>query len=401
MAENSSSVGEGVEEGDAHAQVLCAVHQEFLEYGLCPTDQSMAENSSSVGDGVEEGDAHAQVLCAVHQEFLEYGLVPQQQQQRGESLRLTQSAAGAFPPLRYDDAGSGGRVVVVRALAMFDDLIVNATATSPRADDANGEVEVDVRRRIKLNVMTWSALSSAGGGGQAAGQVAGGVGGRDGNAQTAAGTAVAAEAAGGTGPGTGIGDESGTSDAGRETPGGAGTGTGTGGDNDASDAGRDTPRHDGAPAAASPALGATAAATPDLSPLSPLREAFRSRVLFGLLLHLCPPPGHFADLFGCGDELRQRILGLLGPRDLATFGLRSRAMQLMAFMGRRSRAPYPAGLPRGPYHTPGPPVFPGYDWGPGIGEGADVSPLSPPSSIWGRGGWPSPLRGWGRAPWRR
>ena len=65
---------------------------------------------------------------------------------------------------------------------------------------------------------------------------------------------------------------------------------------------------------------------------------------------------------------------------------RSRTMQLMAFMGRRSRAPYPAGLPRGPYHTPGPPVFPGYDWGAGIGDNADVSPLSPPSSVWGRGG---------------
>lgn len=86
---------------------------------------------------------------------------------------------------------------------------------------------------------------------------------------------------------------------------------------------------------------------------------------------------------------------------------RNRAMLRFAFMGRRSRAPYPGGLPRGPYHTPGPgpghPVFPGYDWGPGIGGDApDVpSPLSPPSSIWGRGGWAAPLRGWGRSEWRR
>lgn len=85
-----------------------------------------------------------------------------------------------------------------------------------------------------------------------------------------------------------------------------------------------------------------------------------------------------------------------------------RAMTRMAFMGRRSRAPYhPAGmLPRGPYHAPGPGtlVFPEYDWGPGVGgdaASADVSPLSPPSSIWGRGGWSSPLRGWGRGGWRR
>lgn len=80
---------------------------------------------------------------------------------------------------------------------------------------------------------------------------------------------------------------------------------------------------------------------------------------------------------------------------------RHRVLQLVGFMGRRSRAPYPAGLPRGPYHTPGPPVFPGYDWGPGVGDPADVLPLSPPSSIWGRGGWAPPLRGWGRGAWRR
>lgn len=73
-------------------------------------------------------------------------------------------------------------------------------------------------------------------------------------------------------------------------------------------------------AAATATATATAAATPP-APFSPSREAFRSRVLSGLLLHLCPPPGHFADLFGCGDELRRRILGMLDARDLATFGM--------------------------------------------------------------------------------
>lgn len=52
-----------------------------------------------------------------------------------------------------------------------------------------------------------------------------------------------------------------------------------------------------------------------------LREEFRARVLSGLLLHLCPPSGQFADLFGVEEGLRWRILGMLGARDLATFGL--------------------------------------------------------------------------------
>lgn len=122
----------------------------------------MSADNSRVGEGVEECDLHARVLRTVHQEFLDYGLVPQQ-----SPRRLVQSAAGAFPPLRYGygDAaagGGGGSVVVIRALAMFDDLIVNATATSTHADGGvvDGEAAVEeVRRRIKLNVVTWSAAA--------------------------------------------------------------------------------------------------------------------------------------------------------------------------------------------------------------------------------------------------
>lgn len=44
-------------------------------------------------------------------------------------------------------------------------------------------------------------------------------------------------------------------------------------------------------------------------------------MLSGLLLHLCPPPGQFADLFGVEESLRSRVIGMLGARDLATFGL--------------------------------------------------------------------------------
>lgn len=122
----------------------------------------MASNNGSVGEEVadEECDVHAQVLLAVHQEFLDYGLIPQHQQQQ---QRLIQSATGAYPPLRYGDAGGGGRVVVLRALAMFDDLIVNVTAASPRADDDDGGEGEVVSRRIKLNVLTWSPLFPAAG----------------------------------------------------------------------------------------------------------------------------------------------------------------------------------------------------------------------------------------------
>lgn len=52
-----------------------------------------------------------------------------------------------------------------------------------------------------------------------------------------------------------------------------------------------------------------------------LKESFRSRVLSGLLMHLCPPSGQFADLFGLEEDLRSQIFGMLGARDLSTFGL--------------------------------------------------------------------------------
>lgn len=120
-------------------------------------------------------DVHARVLRAVHQEFLDYGLVLQQQQQQQQCPPFVQSSAGAFPALRYADVG-GGRVVVVRALVMFDDLIVNATATSPRAED---DLDGEVRRRLKLSMETWSPFFSSGGAGggepalAAAGEAAG------------------------------------------------------------------------------------------------------------------------------------------------------------------------------------------------------------------------------------
>lgn len=41
----------------------------------------------------------------------------------------------------------------------------------------------------------------------------------------------------------------------------------------------------------------------------------------GLLFHLCPPSGQFADLFGVEEGLRRRMLGMLGAKGLATFGM--------------------------------------------------------------------------------
>lgn len=132
----------------------------------------MATNNTREDEGIAECDAHAQLLRAVHQAFLDYGLVlvPEHHQQQ-ECPRLTQSSAGAFPPLRYSDqvggsgGGGGGGVVVVRALTMFDDLIVNATAGGfDGGFDGDGDGDGEVRRRIKLNVVTWSPLFSTAGG---------------------------------------------------------------------------------------------------------------------------------------------------------------------------------------------------------------------------------------------
>lgn len=123
--------------------------------------ESMATNNTRVDEIMKECDVHAQVLRAVHHEFLDHGLVPRQQ----ECAPLMQSSAGAFPPLRY--CCGEGRVIVVRGLAMFDDLIVNATAISPRAGEAGFDGEGEVRRRIKLNFLTWSSLFSTGEAGEA------------------------------------------------------------------------------------------------------------------------------------------------------------------------------------------------------------------------------------------
>lgn len=82
-----------------HTKVLRALHGEILAYGLSPIDVN-----SSIGEGGDGGAGGA----------------------------FSQSASGAFPPLHYTyrpDDGRATREVVIRALAMFDELIVTATVT--------------------------------------------------------------------------------------------------------------------------------------------------------------------------------------------------------------------------------------------------------------------------------
>ena len=108
---------------------------------------------------ISENDIHARVLLAVHQEFLKFGLKFAEDQELAACL--AQSATGAFPPLRYNDVG-GGRVVVVHALAMFDDLIVSAIAApAALAELELREEDFETRRRIVLSTNVWAAAAAA------------------------------------------------------------------------------------------------------------------------------------------------------------------------------------------------------------------------------------------------
>lgn len=69
-------------------------------------------------------------------------------------MSFVASAAGAFPPLRYRDGGEGeeGRVIVVRALTMFDELIVSAKVEGERG----GASAVSTHsRRVTFDVSRW------------------------------------------------------------------------------------------------------------------------------------------------------------------------------------------------------------------------------------------------------
>lgn len=119
--------------------------------------------------------SHARVLHAIHEQFVIFGLnlcadaedgraphpsgksnQPQQSGAGGNSrpISLTQSSTGAFTPLRYSD---GERDIMVQALAMFDDLIVSAIASSSRdleMDSLSG-TRADIVRRITFRVSDW------------------------------------------------------------------------------------------------------------------------------------------------------------------------------------------------------------------------------------------------------
>lgn len=133
---------------------------------------------SSLSHVVDEG--HARVLRALHEEILAYGLVSAQElpiastkdsycccsrdDDKKPCCGLVQGATGAFPPLRYLDGE--GRVIVIRALAMFDDLIVNATATTAAGGHGGGGAATAVSRRVTFDVSRWLDLDVADDGSQ-------------------------------------------------------------------------------------------------------------------------------------------------------------------------------------------------------------------------------------------
>lgn len=111
-----------------------------------------------------ESDGHALVLLALHQELLAYGLDVEPAASTAACLTplvMHQSAAGAFPPLRYVyRRGGRGRVITIRALAMFDDLIVNGTAITVVGAGASAEDCCVVHRRTTFDVSRWCHLLS-------------------------------------------------------------------------------------------------------------------------------------------------------------------------------------------------------------------------------------------------
>lgn len=126
-----------------HARVLLALHHEFLSDGL------ISAQAVVVGDGFDEGcaDCDGDEVADTDQLLLSSS---------GKAY-IAQTATGAFPPLRYTD--SARRVVVtLRALAMFDDLIVNATAsplTAGGAGNKDDSGETVVSRRLTFKISRW------------------------------------------------------------------------------------------------------------------------------------------------------------------------------------------------------------------------------------------------------
>lgn len=91
-----------------HGLLLRAIHEEFVHQGLslcCDNDDSFCNNSGSDSNSVKDNSGGCKRVIA-----------------------FTPSITGAFTPLRYTSGPN--RLIEVRALAMFNDLIVNATATT-------------------------------------------------------------------------------------------------------------------------------------------------------------------------------------------------------------------------------------------------------------------------------
>jgi len=120
----------------------------------------MDPRQSAEEEVISKHDVHARLLLAVHEEFLEFGLKlssdDDSESQTPQAACFTQSSTGAFPPLRYNDVG-GGRLIVVQGLAMFDELIVSATAAPAEALAEDFQAQ----RRVVLSTNMWAAAAAA------------------------------------------------------------------------------------------------------------------------------------------------------------------------------------------------------------------------------------------------
>lgn len=123
-------------EEDSHASVLRAVHGEILAYGLRPVLCPEVANNEDSNTNKQQ-DATTSTHCM-----------------DTHGVSFVASAAGAFPPLRYRDGGEGeeGRVIMVRALTMFDELIVSAKVEEERGGASSGSTR---SRRLKFDVSRW------------------------------------------------------------------------------------------------------------------------------------------------------------------------------------------------------------------------------------------------------
>lgn len=106
------------QEENQHGLLLRSLHEEFLNYGLCPDDFNSNEHNTDDSHNIINNNSGSSSGGGIDMDS------------GGCTMPFVPSATGAFITLRYIHRFN--RIVEVRALTMFGDLIVQAT-TSPRA----------------------------------------------------------------------------------------------------------------------------------------------------------------------------------------------------------------------------------------------------------------------------